>query len=112
LVVVLWRWVRVLVVIIIIVVCDSGAVVYRDCCGAVELAAAVSLLLVEDAEELSEEAALLSILWLFAVSEPGGHGFAGDFFKFGDVDAAVFGDAVRVLVYDYAEDVHEEDDTL
>jgi hypothetical protein len=107
----LWGWVRVLIV-VVIEVCGSGAVVDGDCCGAVELAAAVAFLFVEDAEELGKETALLGVLGLLAVGEPGGHGFTGDFFKLCDVDATLAGHGVGVLVYDEAEDVHEKDDAL
>lgn len=103
-------WVGVLIVVVI--VCGSGAVIDGDGCGAVELAAAVAFFFVEDAEELGEEAALLGILGFLAVGEPGGHGFAGDFLKLCDVDAALAGHGGGVLVYDEAEDVHEKDDAL
>jgi hypothetical protein len=69
----------------------------------VEFAPSIALLLVQYAEKLNQEAALLGVR---------GHGFAGDFLQFGDVDLALVGWAIAVLTYDEAKDVNEEDDAL
>jgi hypothetical protein len=90
-------------IVVVVVLYDDGKVVDKDSCGPIELTAAVALFFVEDVEELGKEAALLGVLGLLAVSEPGCHGFTSDFFEFCDVDTVVRGWAVRVLVYDEAD---------